>query len=124
MLVTLEIVRFAQATSIMNDTKLKTDDISCCVQSSNLNEELGRVEYIFSDKTGTLTCNKMVFKKLSINDVIYGINSFVEEYKYRIIPGIDRSDPKNPQDSEEFQNIDFKDANFFNKLSLCDNKIR
>ena len=75
MLVTLEMVRFVQAMFIMNDNKLKTDDIYCCVQSSNLNEELGRVEYLFSDKTGTLTCNKMVFKKLSINDVIYGIKS-------------------------------------------------
>ena len=72
MLVTLEMVRFAQAMLITNDHKLKTDEISCCVQSSNLNEELGRIEYIFSDKTGTLTCNKMVFKKISIDGVIYG----------------------------------------------------
>ena len=38
--------------------------------------------------------------------------------------GIDRSDTNNAQDSEEYENIDFKDINFFNKLSLGDEKIR
>ena len=42
------------------------------VQSSNLNEELGNVDYIFSDKTGTLTRNHMEFKKMSIGKYAYG----------------------------------------------------
>ena len=33
------------------------------VRSSELNEDLGRVNHIFSDKTGTLTCNIMNFRK-------------------------------------------------------------
>lgn len=41
-------------------------------QSSNLNEELGQIEYVFSDKTGTLTCNIMEFKKFVAGTVGYG----------------------------------------------------
>lgn len=37
-----------------------------------LSEELGQISHVFSDKTGTLTCNDMVFRKMSINGVSYG----------------------------------------------------
>lgn len=42
------------------------------MQTSNLNEQLGQVDYVFSDKTGTLTQNLMEFKKMAIGKYSYG----------------------------------------------------
>lgn len=39
----------------------------------NLNEELGQVSHVFTDKTGTLTCNVMEFRKCCVGGVSYGL---------------------------------------------------
>ena len=41
-------------------------------RNSDLIEELGQVEFVFSDKTGTLTQNKMEFKKCQVGDQTFG----------------------------------------------------
>ena len=57
------------------------------VQSSNLNEELGMVNYIFSDKTGTLTKNIMEFKKFTVGVESYG-QTEQDEFEGKYEPGV------------------------------------
>ena len=40
-------------------------------RNSNIPEELGRIRYLLTDKTGTLTKNEMIFKKLVLHDYNY-----------------------------------------------------
>ena len=48
----------------------KTDQ-PCLARSWNLSDDLGQIEYVFSDKTGTLTQNAMVFRNCSIGGKVY-----------------------------------------------------
>ena len=62
LILTLEMVKFIQAIIISKDKNLRSENLKiyASVQSSNLNEELGQIQYIFSDKTGTLTSANVV----------------------------------------------------------------
>jgi phospholipid-translocating ATPase len=47
-------------------------------RSTTIPEELGRISYLLSDKTGTLTCNLMAFKKLHLGTAAYTDDTFDE----------------------------------------------
>ncbi len=74
LIVTLEIVKYFQGLLMESDIEMYSSgkDKFVKVNSCSLNEELGQIKYIFSDKTGTLTANKLEFKACVIGDEIYG----------------------------------------------------
>ncbi|PKA55891.1 Putative phospholipid-transporting ATPase 7 [Apostasia shenzhenica] len=75
--VSIEVVKVLQAMFINQDIQMYDEDTGkpARARTSNLNEELGQVDTILSDKTGTLTCNQMDFLKCSIAGVSYGVGS-------------------------------------------------
>ena len=73
LIITIEVVKLFQGYFMQKDqysySKIRKKFLN--VNSVSLNEECGMVNYIFSDKTGTLTCNKMEFKYCVIGEICY-----------------------------------------------------
>ncbi|CAH8535998.1 unnamed protein product [Schistosoma haematobium] len=71
--VTIEFVKMHQVWHMNNDLQLYDSNLDRRIEirTFNIPEDLGQIEYVFTDKTGTLTENKMEFKRASINGKDY-----------------------------------------------------
>ncbi|CAL8271100.1 unnamed protein product [Merluccius merluccius] len=71
--VSIEIVKLGQIYFIQNDLALYNEQLDSGIQcrALNITEDLGQIQFLFSDKTGTLTENKMVFQCCTIYGVQY-----------------------------------------------------
>lgn len=101
--VTLEFIKFLMAHLVNNDIELYDEetDTPALAKSSNLMEELGQIQCLLTDKTGTLTRNEMILKHL-----------LIEGEKYM---NCDASDSEVIKLASESEKVDF----FLKILSIC-----
>ncbi|CAL8326744.1 unnamed protein product [Boreogadus saida] len=129
--VSVEIIRLGQSKFINWDLQMyyAEKDTPAKARTTTLNEQLGQIEYIFTDKTGTLTQNIMAFKKCNIGGKTYG-----NPMTAKGVP-LDRGKPVdfgwNPYADPKFEFMDHslvacirsqqdqETLEFFKLLSLC-----
>lgn len=138
--VSVEVIRYCQSLLIDFDEKMfySPKDAYAKARTTTLNEELGQVEYVFSDKTGTLTQNLMTFNKCTIAGKIYGEVKDVatgemvdvtseNEHLFETI-NFSKHNPKYYEDNfkfydsnllEQVQENNYEVHEFFTLLALC-----
>ncbi|KAL3813795.1 hypothetical protein ACJIZ3_015063 [Penstemon smallii] len=145
--VSIELVKVLQSIFINHDQDMyyEETDKPARARTSNLNEELGQVDTILSDKTGTLTCNSMEFVKCSIAGVAYGrgvteVEKALAKRKGDISDNMQRSGDDDVDLGRSVKGFNFKDERimsgrwvyepqsemiqkFFRVLALCHTAI-
>ncbi|KAF5941070.1 hypothetical protein HYC85_022237 [Camellia sinensis] len=79
--ITMELVRLGQSYFMIGDKHMydRNSDSRFQCRSLNINEDLGQIRYVFSDKTGTLTENKMEFRRASVYGKNYGRSMLMDD---------------------------------------------
>lgn len=107
--ISIEFVRTIQALFIYWDHDMQYhkngNKIRTIARSWNLSDDLGQIEYIFSDKTGTLTQNVMVFRQCSVGGKVYYGDSKEEETQQE---NKLNTSPSNSDNSDDVENSEKK----------------
>ncbi|XP_060781661.1 probable phospholipid-transporting ATPase VD isoform X2 [Neoarius graeffei] len=94
--VSIEIVKLGQIYFIQNDLDLYDARLDTGIQcrALNITEDLGQIQYLFSDKTGTLTENRMLFRRCTVAGKEYPHNEHaqaMEQYEEQVAGRPDRT---------------------------------
>ena len=115
LIITMEVVKLFQGYFMEQDqysySKIRKKFLR--VNSVSLNEECGMVNYIFTDKTGTLTCNKMVFKYCVIGETCY---QYIREEK-------EENDEKEKKFRNEENIIPYKNYEMYDNFQETKNNL-
>jgi phospholipid-transporting ATPase len=119
--ISLEIIHMFQSLLIYYDNDIFDEILGkpTLSKTSDLIEELGQVEFIFSDKTGTLTQNSMILKKCFVNKKIYGVLKEKEEKDCFTINGDLTASKKILSNFDVDQKDKESLLDFFNLIALC-----